>query len=102
MRPPTANRFSWAVSCRLTVHSSRTRFAGRLNSGVRGHMKRCVAVAIIVLAGCTDSVATDCSTHVVGTWKSTIPAVDDAGNARPTPVLELVVRYKEDKTFVSL
>ena len=27
-----------AVACGLTIHSSRTRFAGRLNSGVRPHM----------------------------------------------------------------
>jgi hypothetical protein len=37
----------------LTIHSSRTRFAGRLNSGVRGRMKRLAAlIATSALAGC--------------------------------------------------
>src|SRR5690606_23153095 len=35
---PTSCRGRWSVASRLTIRSSRCRFAARLNSGVRAHM----------------------------------------------------------------
>jgi GNAT superfamily N-acetyltransferase len=42
---------TWLIGCRLTIHSSRTRFACRLNSGVRWHMKYPLALATLSFIG---------------------------------------------------
>ena len=39
----------------LTIHSSRSRFAARLNSGVRPHMKRLSVLAVLLLCACTSA-----------------------------------------------
>jgi hypothetical protein len=65
-------------------------------------MKFHVVIGLLLLVGCRQLPAKDCSTSVLGTWESTIPAADDSGKVRSMPEMDLLVGYKRDGTFVSL
>jgi hypothetical protein len=64
-------------------------------------MRFYLAIGIFLLTGCSQLPTKGCSTSVLGTWESTIPAADDSGKVRAMPEMDLLISYKPNGTFVS-
>ena len=71
----------------LTIHSSRTRFAGRLNSGVRPHMEH--ARSIAVLSACHSAAAAAASNAAGVRLRSA--SADCASDLKPWPSMRSAV-----------